>query len=264
MVHVDTIVMCIRLGLNFMVFKKITCIVPARNEAGNLPGLISRISNISAVGEILIIEGGSKDNTWKVSKDLEKKFPNLIHAYQQSGKGKFNAVLFGAQQASYETILIWDADGTVPFSDTLSIIAVGSSDFKMVTGDRLRGKMAKGSMRRFNWLGNWFFAITFIPLLRKRPLDLLCGTKIMPRIVLTEMPSSLVSRDPFGDFAMFLNSKWLGIPIESIPVSYDARTYGQTNIKRWSSGLILLRLLFYAYFAEIQGILQISWKSEKE
>ena len=48
------------------------CIVPARNESGHLVSVIEQIMSIEVISEIIIIEGGSSDDTWEVAKQIQK------------------------------------------------------------------------------------------------------------------------------------------------------------------------------------------------
>jgi hypothetical protein len=48
--------------------------------------------------------------------------------------------------------------------------------------------------------------------------------------------------DPFGDFDLLFGAAKLSLKIVEIPVRYRQRTYGSTNISRFSDGLLLLRM----------------------
>ena len=52
--------------------------------------------------------------------------------------------------------------------------------------------------------------------------------------------------DPFGDFDLLFGAAKLGLRIVEIPISYRERTYGTTNIHRWSHGWLLLRMTAFA------------------
>ena len=227
---------------------RISCLVPARNEEGHLEPLIDSISRNDLIAEIILIEGGSSDNTWNEVLRLREKFPAKIIAIQQTGSGKFDAVLQGARQAKFPFILIWDADGTVSEKDTSAIIQLAKRERVAVVGDRLRGLMEPGAMQKANKIGNWLFAIAWSFILRRKPADMLCGTKIFPRKVFIDIPDSYVNKDPFGDFALILNARRLKVDVESYVVDYSARRYGSTNIKRWRAGIQLLKMTFFAYF----------------
>jgi glycosyltransferase involved in cell wall biosynthesis len=227
----------------------ITCIVPARNESGHLREVVEGIISLNSVSEIIIVEGGSSDDTWKVAKGIEAKKLFALRAIKQNGSGKFSAVVSAARLAGYSHIIIWDADGTVSLNDTKKLLEYFrvEASFDAVMGNRLAGEIHPGAMQRANWVGNWLFALLWWPFLGlKNPSDLLCGTKIFPTEIFKRIPSWLNAVDPYGDFAIIATCRRYKIKIHSISVDYFPRTYGSTNIKRWSGGL---RLLFTSLIA---------------
>jgi hypothetical protein len=48
--------------------------------------------------------------------------------------------------------------------------------------------------------------------------------------------------DPFGDFDLLFGAARLNLNIVDLPVRYQARTYGTTNIARWRHGLLLFKM----------------------
>lgn len=233
---------------------KISCVVPARNEGGHLFELIEKIMRLEEISDIVIVEGGSSDDTWQVAKSIAAIDSTRISAIQQTGKGKFNAVIDGAELCQESLVLIWDADGTVPVTNTLEIIETALLNNCAVMGNRLVGSMEIGAMRKANKIGNWLFAFLWAPILNWKPVDLLCGTKLFPKEVFISIPESLLKADPYGDFALIANSIRLNYPLKSIPVDYTSRKYGETNIHRWSGGLRLLWVTAIVYSRRIQKI----------
>ena len=216
-------------------------IIPCRNESGNLIPLIEAIMAIIKSGdEVIIIEGGSSDSTYDEAVDLEKRFPGKVRTFKQTGKGKFDAVLLGIEQTIFPVIMIWDADATVNFNQNHEIYLLPYGESQLITGDRLRGNRDKGAMRFANLMGNWAFALVWSGILRRSPIDLLCGTKKFPRSLITEAPNWLLELDPYGDFAIFAMAAQRKTPITSLPVVYHSRSYGKTNIHRWRGGMELL------------------------
>jgi hypothetical protein len=51
--------------------------------------------------------------------------------------------------------------------------------------------------------------------------------------------------DPFGDFNLLFGSAMLDLKIRDILVRYKDRSYGDTNISRFSHGWILLKMTFF-------------------
>ena len=225
----------------------ISCIVPARNEQGHLRKVISEILEVSQISQIIIVEGGSTDSTFEEASKLASENPKLIQVMKQLGKGKFDAVKQASKVCQENLIIIWDADGTVPLSSVNELVALALRTNCPVIGDRLRGEIEKGAMFKANYLGNWFFAFLWAPIMGGQIKDLLCGTKIFTREVYLSIPESLSRRDPFGDFALLLTSRLIGQKVLSHKVKYLKRQYGSTNIHRWSDGLRLLKVTLVAY-----------------
>jgi glycosyltransferase involved in cell wall biosynthesis len=216
-------------------------IIPCRNESGNLIPLVEAVIGIIKPNdEVIIIEGGSSDSTYEEALTLEERFPNKVRTFKQSGKGKFDAVLLGIKETNIPTVMIWDADATVNFDQNHKIYLLPGGKNQLITGDRLRGNRDQGAMRFANLIGNWAFALVWAGILRRSPIDLLCGTKKFPRYLITEAPAWLLELDPYGDFAIFAMAAKKKVPIMSLPVNYHSRSHGKTNIHRWRGGVKLL------------------------
>ena len=109
--------------------------------------------------------------------------------------------------------------------------------------------MEDQAMRFFNILGNKFFALAFSYVLGQRLKDTLCGTKVLTRenyLRIAANRSYFGDFDPFGDFDLLFGASRLGLKITEMPIRYASRTYGETNISRWSHGVLLLRMLIFA------------------
>ena len=109
--------------------------------------------------------------------------------------------------------------------------------------------MEKEAMRFLNLCANKFFSITFSWLLGQSVKDTLCGTKVLwkkdyERIAANR--SFFGDFDPFGDFDLLFGAAKANLHIMDIPIRYRDRTYGSTNINRWSHGLLLLRMFIFA------------------
>jgi glycosyltransferase involved in cell wall biosynthesis len=221
--------------------------VPARNEAGHLKTLIESISSVAQIDKIVIVEGGSTDDTFEIATQIASQQPERITCLKQSGKGKFNAVLEGVKSQNTEFSMIWDADGTVPVSASILIIKKALAEQCFSMGDRLRGRIEPGAMQIANKIGNWIFAILWAPIIKRRPTDIFCGTKVGPTEVFKKVLPEMISRDPYGDISLLLSARLLGVAINPVTVDYNSRVYGESKMRRWKMGYVFLKLTGLSY-----------------
>ena len=229
----------------------VSVVVAARNEAGNIAEIFRRTPEMGAGTEIVFVEGHSQDDTYSViEKEIAKHPERRSQLHRQTGKGKGDAVRLGFAKAKGDILMILDADMTVPPEDLprfYDALIKGKGEF--INGVRLVYPMEDEAMRFFNFLGNKFFSIAFSWLLGQSVKDTLCGTKVFWK---SEYEMIVVNRtyfgnfDPFGDYDLIFGAAKLGLKIVDLPVRYRARTYGSTNIQRWSHGLLLLRMVAFA------------------
>jgi len=234
-------------------YRNYTCsvVIPARNEAGNIEEAVRRMPEIGTGTEIIFVEGHSKDNTWEEIQRVAAKYPQRnIKTIKQTTKGKGGAVREAFAQATGDILFILDADLTVPPEDLTKfyhVICTGTADF--VNGVRLVYPMENEAMRFLNMVGNKFFSAAFSWLLGQPIKDTLCGTKVLFRTQYEHIArnrSYFGDFDPFGDFDLLFGAAKLNLRMLDLPIRYRARTYGETNISRWSHGWLLLRMVRFA------------------
>ncbi len=229
----------------------VSIIVPARNEAGNIRDILDGVEKLGSETELIFVEGNSSDNTYDVIKSEIKNYTKLpVSLYKQKGKGKGDAVREGFKHANGDILMILDADLTVP-PDRLKFfyeaIVTGKGEF--INGVRLVYPMDKKAMRFFNLLGNKFFSWAFTWLIGQPVKDTLCGTKVLYKKdynLISENREYFGNFDPYGDFDLIFGAAKINLKIIDLPVRYRERTYGETNISRWSGGWLLLKMVFFA------------------
>ncbi len=231
----------------------VSVIVPARNEAGNIPAILKRMPKMGSDTEVIFVEGNSTDKTFQVILDAVKKASlKNVGVFQQTGKGKGDAVRLGFQKARGDILMILDADLTVAPEDLprfYDAIVEHKGDF--INGVRLVYPMEKEAMRLFNFLGNKFFSLAFTWLLGQSIKDTLCGTKVLWKTDyerITRNRAYFGDFDPFGDFDLLFGATKLGLKIVDMPIRYHERTYGTTNIQRWKHGWLLIKMVLFAAF----------------
>lgn len=230
-----------------------TVLVPCRNERGNIENVVRRLPQFGKHIEILFVEGNSSDGTYEECERVRDAYTSQydIKVFKQPGKGKGDAVRKGFDEASGDIVMILDADLTVPpeaLPKFYSAIASGKGEF--VNGTRLVYPMEGEAMRPLNLIANRFFAAIFSYLVNQRFSDTLCGTKVLKRSAYKRIAANrsyFGDFDPFGDFDLILGAAKQNLRIIEIPIHYAARSYGSTQISRFRDGLLLLRMVMFAF-----------------
>ena len=229
-------------------------LIPARNESGNIENAILRLPEFGKHIEIIFVEGNSTDDTWEKIQEIKGKYKDThdIKTLQQPGKGKGDAVRAGYDIATGDILMILDADLTVPPEQLPKFYnAIAQNKGGFINGTRLIYPMEKNAMRFLNTLGNKFFSMAFSWLLEQPIKDTLCGTKVMFRkdyLRLTANRSYFGNFDPFGDFDLLFGAFKLNLKIIDMPIRYQERIYGDTNISRFKHGLLLLKMWWFALY----------------
>jgi glycosyltransferase involved in cell wall biosynthesis len=226
-------------------------VVPARNEAGNIEAAVQRTPDMGRGTELIFIEGGSTDDTWEELQRVRAKYPARdIKILRQRGTGKGGAVREAFAQATGELLFILDGDLTVPpeqLPKFYEAARAGTAEF--VNGVRLVYPMEHEAMQFLNMVANKVFGLAFTWLLGQRIKDTLCGTKVLFKAdyeAIARNRSYFGDFDPYGDFDLLFGAAKLNLRILDLPIRYQARTYGETNIRRWRQGWLLLRMVTFA------------------
>ena len=225
----------------------VSVIVPARNEEGNIGQILDQVPQMGAGTELIFVEGNSSDDTYgAIEREIARRRDPRAKLFRQTGKGKGDAVRLGFAEATGDLLMILDADLSVPPEDLPRFYeAWRSGKGEFINGVRLVYPMEDGAMRPLNFLGNKFFSLAFTWLLSQSIKDTLCGTKVLSRAqyeVIAANRAYFGEIDPFGDFDLIFGAAKYHLKFVDLPVRYRERVYGETNIRRWSHGWLLLRM----------------------
>jgi len=230
---------------------KVSVVIAARNESGNIKAIFERTPQMGRKTELIFVEGHSKDGTYAAIEHeiaAHPSTPSLL--LRQPGIGKADAIRTGFDKATGNVLMILDADMTVPPEDLPRFYeALVSGKGEFINGVRLVYPMEKEAMRTLNFLGNKFFSLAFSWLLGQSIKDTLCGTKVLWKKDYEHIAANrsyFGDFDPFGDFDLIFGAAKLNLKIIDLPIRYRERTYGSTNISRWKHGLLLSRMIAFA------------------
>lgn len=231
--------------------RSVTIVVPARNEKGNIECAITRTPAFGKFQEFIFIEGGSKDGTYEEVLRVQDKYKDKkVVAMKQSGKGKGNAVREAFAAATGDVLMILDADLTMPPEDLPKYYnALVSNKGEFINGCRLVYPMEGQAMRFLNLIANKLFGVLFTYLLGQNLKDTLCGTKVLYKKDYEHIINNrkyFGDFDPFGDFDLLFGASKLNLKIVEMPIRYKDRQYGETQIKRFSHGWLLIKMSLFA------------------
>lgn len=115
----------------------VSIVLPARNEAQNLPGLLRALRAAHPGAEIIVVDDGSSDGTGELARREGARV--VRHPY---GMGNGAAVKSGARAARGDILVFMDADGQHDPGDVSRLLEKLEEGYDMVVGARSFGSQA--------------------------------------------------------------------------------------------------------------------------
>ena len=221
----------------------LSIIIPTLNEGDvvketikSIP--IKKLKSIGIKTEILVVDGGSVDNTVKEAKDAGA---NIIY---EPKRGYGIAYLTGLNQAKGDIIIFADADGTYPLeiSDIfIKPILDNKADF--VIGSRTKGKILPGAMPWLHrYIGNPLLTFVLNLLFNARISDTHSGMRALTRNALNRL--NLKTHGMEFASEMIIEAVRKKLRIVEVPIEYRPRKGGKTKLKSFQDGWRHLRFMF--------------------
>jgi amino acid adenylation domain-containing protein len=212
---------------------RVSVVIPARNEAVNLPHVLSRIPAL--VDEVVLVDGGSTDGTVAVARELRPG----IRVVAQEGAGKGDALRQGFLAATGDILVAIDADGsTDPAEIPLYVGALlGGADF--VRGSRYLQGGGSADLSPVRSLGNRAL-VTLVRLLFRGSFSDLCYgyTAFWRRLLHVLQPDA-----PGFEIEAQLSLRALsrGLRVYEVPSYERVRIRGRSSLRPLPDGLRVLR-----------------------
>jgi glycosyltransferase involved in cell wall biosynthesis len=214
----------------------VSVVVPARNEAANLPYVLPFIPD--NVAEVILVDGHSSDDTIPVAQRL---LPT-IHIIQQTGRGKGDALKTAFAACTGDIIVMLDADGSTDPGEIPLFVEALTRGGDFAKGSRFLKGGGSHDITPFRWLGNRFFSLLVNVLFRTRFTDLCYGYNAFWRRYLNAFD---IDCDGFEiETLINIRAHKAQLKIVEVPSFEHPRVHGESNLNMARDGWRVLRTIF--------------------
>lgn len=201
----------------------LSIVIPAYNSGGILPQLVQRLEPVvQGIGlpcELILVNDGSRDNTWSVIEQLAAVRPWVRGICMMRNYGQHNALLAGIRSARYDKIITMDDDLQHPPEELPKLLAALTDGLDVI--------YAPPEQQQHGLLRNLASEIT------KLALGSAMGTETARKASAWRLFRTQV-RDAFASYSSPLVSidvllTWGTARFGVLPLRHDPRTIGASN-----------------------------------
>lgn len=228
----------------------ISIVVPLYNEEESLPHLIEWIERVMRENnfsyEVLLIDDGSKDNSWAVIEQLSEKNPNVKGVKFRRNYGKSAALNVGFERVEGDVIITMDADLQDSPDEIPELYRmIKTEGYDLVSGwkkKRYDSKLMKNlPSKLYNATTRWLSGIKLH--------DFNCGLKAYRKAVVKSI-------EVYGEMHRYIPiiAKWAGFSkIGEKVVQHRKREFGESKfgMNRFVNGYLdLMSIMFVSKFGK--------------
>lgn len=222
---------------------RVTVVVPALNEAENLPFVLSRID--SDVHEVLLVDGSSEDGTPEVALRLHPRVRTLV----DNGGGKGDALRTGFHAATGDIIVTIDADGSADPLEIPAFVGALRAGADFAKGSRFLQGAGTADMPLYRRLGNSAFVILVRLLFGGNYSDLCYGYNAFWRDVL---PQLQLDSDGFEiETIMNIRALRAGLAVVEVASFESRRAHGIAKLRTIPDGWRVLKAILAERFTRL-------------
>lgn len=228
----------------------ISIVVPLYNEDESLPHLIEWIERVMNENnfsyEVLLIDDGSKDNSWAVIEQLSQKNPNVKGVKFRRNYGKSAALNVGFERVEGDVVITMDADLQDSPDEIPELYRmIKTEGYDLVSGwkkKRYDSKLMKNlPSKLYNATTRWLSGIKLH--------DFNCGLKAYRKAVVKSI-------EVYGEMHRYIPiiAKWAGFSkIGEKVVQHRKREFGESKfgMNRFVNGYLdLMSIMFVSKFGK--------------
>jgi dolichyl-phosphate beta-glucosyltransferase len=247
---------------------KLSIIIPAYNEEKRIKPTIHHILETfdnyklnKSEYEIIIVNDGSKDQTYKIIKELSDENENIkiIDCYKNSGKGK--AIRLGVAKANGDILVIYDADAATPAKFIIEYSTlIQSGAYDIIIGSRELGLKLNYDVSYYKFRrlsGRIFTLLSKIVITGYK--DTQCGFKLFKNEVGKRLFSMMQESGYAWDVELLALAKIFSYKVKEVPIDWHHKMGSKINMISDSISMIFQllkikkRLLFVKKHKWIKG-----------
>ena len=209
----------------------ISVVIPAYNEEKYIRNTIESISeflkNSFSYSEIIVVDDGSSDNTFRVVTELSRRLPNIKMLKNDKNSGKGYSVKRGVWESNYDYILFTDADLSTPIEELNKF----KGDFDIAIGSRaLEGCEVMERQNILRQTMGRIFNLLIRTFLFKGIKDTQCGFKYLKKDAAQKIFSMQKLNGFCFDAEILYIAEKMGLRIKEIPVKWINRKDSRVRI----------------------------------
>ncbi len=216
----------------------LSIIIPVFNEAKNLPGLfdelIAVLDKLGRSFEVLFIDDGSTDESWRVLQSLQQRKATVRIIQLRKNFGQTAALAAGFDYARGDVIINLDADLQNDPRDIPLLIDKVEAGYDIVSGWRKSRKDRFFSRRLPSVIANWLIS----RLTGVRLHDYGCTLKAFRKDVIKNIKL-------YGELHRFIPAiaSHMGVAIAEVKVSHRPRQHGKSKYSFFRISRVILDML---------------------
>ena len=228
---------------------KVSVVIPALNEARNLPHVFARIP--PNIHEVILVDGYSVDDTVAVARELRPD----VRVVMQTRRGKGNALACGFVASTGDVIAMIDADGSADPGEISRFVRALLNGADFAKGTRFADGGDSTDITHLRRLGNRLFSSFFNMCYGARYSDLCYGYNVFWRRHVTALQLDVTSPPPKGsdgrlwgdgfeiETLIHIRAAKAGLVVAEVPSFEHPRIHGSSNLSAFGDGLRILRTI---------------------
>jgi glycosyltransferase involved in cell wall biosynthesis len=232
-----------------MLLPAVSVVVPALNEARNIPHVFERIPQ--DVHEVILVDGFSVDDTVAVAREVRPD----VRVLRQSRMGKGNAVACGVAVATGDIVALVDADGSADPGEIPQFVRALLDGADFAKGSRFLDGGGSSDITRLRSLGNYALTSFFNTCYGRNYTDLCYGFNVFWRRHAAVIGLDATSPPcPDGDGRLWgdgfevetlihVRVAKAGLVVAEVPSFEHPRIHGVSNLNAFRDGRRVLRTI---------------------